>query len=171
MPGGLVLRGERVTLRPLQMAELEAVFEGLKGAPGPWSPDRERLKVMIARSGRLVGGRLTFGIEAGGRLIGDVSARQPVSALPPDVFEVGIDLYGEGDRGLGYGSEAVALLTEHLFCEAGAERVQASTAEWNAPMRSVLEKVGFIEEGVMRGFMPRNGGGRDDYVLYARLRG
>ncbi|MFN2629855.1 MAG: hypothetical protein ABR569_14680 [Gaiellaceae bacterium] len=30
MPGGLVLRGERVTLRLLQMAKLEAVFEGLR---------------------------------------------------------------------------------------------------------------------------------------------
>ncbi|MFN2629856.1 MAG: hypothetical protein ABR569_14685 [Gaiellaceae bacterium] len=87
-------------------------------------------------------GRLTFGIEAGGRLIGDVLGRQPASALPPGVSEVGIDLYGEGDRGLGYGSEAVTF----------------------------LEKPGFIEEGVMRGFMPRDGGGRDDYVLDARLR-
>ena len=170
MPGGLVLRGERVTLRPIRETELDAVFEGLKGSPGPWPPDRERLKVMIARSGRLVGGRLTFGIEAEGRLIGDISARQPASALPPGVFEVGIDLYGEADRGLGYGSEAVALLTEHLFGEIGAERVQASTAEWNTPMRGVLEKLGFAEEGVMRGFMPREGGGRDDYVLYARVR-
>ena len=65
------------------------------------------------------------------------------------------------DRGLGLAQSA------SLY---DAARVVGSTAEWNVAMRRVFTKLGFAEEGVMRGFMPRADGGRDDYVLYARLR-
>ena len=33
-------------------------------------------------------------------------------------------------------------------------------------MRTVLERLGFAEEGVLRAYMP-TGGGREDYVMYA----
>ncbi len=102
------------------------------------------------------------------RLVGDISARAPARAFPPGVWEIGIDLYRGDDRGRGYGGEAVALLTQHLFEAEGAARVQASTSVSNAAMRGVLERLGFAEEGVMRSFMPLPDGGRDDYVLYAR---
>jgi len=47
--------------------------------------------------------------------------------------------------------------------------VQATTDVRNAPMRRVLEKLGFEEEGVLRAFMP-DGDDRADYVLYAITR-
>jgi RimJ/RimL family protein N-acetyltransferase len=47
--------------------------------------------------------------------------------------------------------------------------VQASTAPGNAAMRRVLEKLGFTEEGTLRGYMPAREG-REDYVLYALTR-
>lgn len=131
-------------------------------------PDRQRLRERIERSGRFLEGRLDLAIDVDGRLAGDVGARQPKAGLPPGVFELGILLFAEF-RGKGHGSEAIEQLTRLLFAEHGAARVQASTAVANAPMRRVLEKLGFTEEGVMRGFMPRADGGRDDYVLYARL--
>lgn len=121
---------------------------------------RERLRRRLERSGRFGDGRLDLGIEAEGRLVGTVDARQPEHALPPGVFELGIGLFAEAERGRGYGSEAVALLTEHLFAARGA-----GTATWNAPMRRVLAKLGFVEEGVLRGFLPAPGG-RDDTALY-----
>jgi RimJ/RimL family protein N-acetyltransferase len=108
-----------------------------------------------------------LGIEADGRLIGDVGARCGRSMLPPGVFEFGIEIYDEADRGKGYGAEAVKLLTAHLLERLGAERVQASTAAGNVAMRKVLERLGYVEEGTLHGFMPSEGGGRDDYVLYA----
>ena len=102
-----------------------------------------------------------------GRLIGEIQARgHPAQTLPPGVFEVGIVLYDPADRGKGYGMEAVALLTGWLFEQAGAARVQASTAVGNLPMRRVLERLGFACEGVMRAFMPE-GARRSDYALYA----
>jgi RimJ/RimL family protein N-acetyltransferase len=54
--------------------------------------------------------------------------------------------------------------------EHGAHRVQASTDVRNTAMRTVLERLDFTFEGVMRGFMPTAGGGRADYALYGLTR-
>ena len=124
----------------------------------------ERLRRRIERSGHFVDGHLDLGVEVAGELVGDISARQPVAALPQGVFELGIALL-ESRRGRGYGTDAIRVLTQHLFDALEAERVQASTDVENAAMRRVFEKLGFVEEGVMRGFMPA-AGGRADYVLY-----
>ena len=85
------------------------------------------------------------------------------------MYEIGIGLFDPADRGKGYGSEAVALLTAYVFSELTAARVQASTAVGNAAMRRVLEKIGFQCEGVMRAFMPA-GDGREDYALFGVTR-
>ncbi len=89
--------------------------------------------------------------------------------MPPGVFELGIEIWSEDLRGRGIGTEAIELITSHLFGGREAGRVQASTAVWNTPMRRVFTKLGFTEEGVMRGFMPAENG-REDYVLYGVTR-
>jgi RimJ/RimL family protein N-acetyltransferase len=161
------LRGNQVILRRFRPDEFETVWESrqdLDAPPGLFA-SKERLRRLLERSGNLVDGRLDFAIEADGRLVGEIDARQPKDALPPGVFELGLTLFRADDRGRGYGSEAVALLTDYLFSVLGAERVQASTAVSNTAMRRVLEKLGFVEEGVMRSFMPGQSG-RYDYALY-----
>jgi RimJ/RimL family protein N-acetyltransferase len=106
-------------------------------------------------------------LRVASRLIGEIQARgHPAQTLPSGVFEVGIVLYDSADRGKGYGTEAVALLTGWLFDQAGAARVQAGTAVGNLAKRRVLERLGFACEGVMRAFMPE-GAGRGDFALYA----
>ena len=112
---------------------------------------------------------LDLAIEAEGRLIGDVQARHPRHAIPPGVFELGIEIYDAADHGKGYGREAVRLLTGWLFERADAGRVQAGTAVGNISMRKVLEILGFRFEGVMRGFMPGLLG-REDFTLYGVTR-
>jgi RimJ/RimL family protein N-acetyltransferase len=131
---------------------------------------RRALERQIERSGTLHDGFLRFAIDVDGRLVGEVDARCPANAFPPGVFEVGIELYEEQDRGRGYGAEAVDQILERLFAHEGAARVQASTDAGNTAMRSVLEKLGFAYEGTLRGYMPADGG-RADYVLYGLTRG
>lgn len=128
----------------------------------------ERMARRIDESGTFVDGMFNLGIEADGRLVGDVQARS--QGVPPGIAEIGITLYASDDRGRGLGREAVALLTGHLFDAHLVERVQGSTDVENAAMRRVFELLGFHEEGVMRGFMPAARGRRADYVLYAVLR-
>jgi RimJ/RimL family protein N-acetyltransferase len=164
----VTLQGERLLLRPLRGDELDVLYQGLLASPDRvGEPSRERLRVRIARSGRWVEGRLDLGIEAERRLVGSIDARAPAGAMPPGVCEIGLELF-DGERGWGLGTEALALFAAHLV-GTGFARVQASTAVDNAPMRRVLEKLGFVYEGTMRSFMP-DGEGRADYVLFALTR-
>lgn len=171
----IVLHGARCVLRAFHADELDALLaareaaESFGGARERPAREREHLRRRIARSGRLHDGLLEFAIEVDGKLAGDVQGRSGRRMLPPGVWEFGVELYGPSRRGQGIGSEAVALLTQYLFTERGAGRVQATTDVANAPMRAVLAKLGFQEEGVLRGFMPDEApdGPRHDYVLSA----
>jgi RimJ/RimL family protein N-acetyltransferase len=129
----------------------------------------DRLRKRIEHSGQLVDGWLDLGIEADGRLVGDITARSPKNSFPPGVFEVGITLFDPGDRGKGFGREAIELMTTHLFEAAKAGRVQATTAVDNVAMRRVLEALDFVHEGTLQAFMPGLDG-RDDYAMYAVTR-
>jgi RimJ/RimL family protein N-acetyltransferase len=163
----LRLEGDRVVLRAFRPDELELVVAARERGQTPGVPrsPRTRIRQRLERSGRLVRGWIDMAIEAEGQLVGEVDARQPSDSMPPGVFELGILLYDAAERGKGYGSEAIALLTDHLFEREDGERVQGSTAVANTAMRRVFIKLGFVEEGIMRGFMP-GPNGREDYALY-----
>jgi RimJ/RimL family protein N-acetyltransferase len=152
-----------VTLRPFRPDDVDLL---LRNAGRGMT--RERMAQRIEGSGNFVDGVFNLGVEADGRLVGDVQAR--AQGVPPGIAEIGITLFANADRGRGLGREAVALLTEHLFDAHLIERVQGSTDVENGAMRRVFELLGFHEEGVMRGFMPAARGRRADYVLYAVLR-
>ena len=167
------VRGSRVVLRPLRTDELETIVEAQTRlyafAEKSAAAVEKRLRTRIEHSGELVDGWLDFGIEAEGRLVGDITARSPRNAFPPGVFEVGITLFQDDDRGKGYGREATELMTTHLFEAAEAGRVQATTALDNLPMRRVLEALGFVHEGTLQAFMP-GPESREDYAMYAVTR-
>jgi len=119
------------------------------------------MRLRVARSGRLEEGCLDLGIEAEGELIGEIQTyRPPGRKLPPDVYELGVVIHEPAHRGRGLGTDAVALLTGWLISDAGARRVQASVRPENAPMRRVLERLGFEVLGRLRGYGA-------EYVLYA----
>jgi RimJ/RimL family protein N-acetyltransferase len=164
------LAGDRVLLRPLALDELDTVWQArVNDETAPWmsTPQAyERLRQRIANSGRFVDGWLDLGIEEQERLVGEIDARQPPRSMPQGVYELGISLFETTDRGRGLGTEAVRLLTRYLFENEDADRVQASTWVENHAMRRVFAKLGFLEEGVLRAYMPSERG-RDDYVMCA----
>jgi len=164
-----------VRLRRIREAETDTLVRarireaGTLAQPGP-APDEDQIRIQlqgrVAHSGGFYRGEILLGIEANGRLVGEIQARRPENAMPPGVFELGIGLFDESDRSKGVGSKAVALMTKRLMDEEGAHRVQAGTDLENVAMRRVLERLGFEFEGIMRGFMPSPAGPRD-YALYA----
>jgi RimJ/RimL family protein N-acetyltransferase len=164
------LDGDSVSLRPLRPEELETVWEArISDDTARWmsTPHAyERLKARVANSGRFVDGWLDLGIEAEGRLVGEIDARQPPRSMPQGVYELGISLFETSDRGRGLGTDAIRLITRYLFEHEDADRVQASTWVENRAMRRVFEKLGFVQEGILRSYMPSERG-RDDYVIYA----
>jgi len=161
------LRGDRVTLRPFREDEFALAL-----ARQPFE-DEERREVRrrrLALSGTRTAWEIMFAIEAEARLLGDIQARCSDQAMPPGVWEIGLDLWQPSDRGRGLGSEAVRLITSHLFEVEGAHRVQATTDVDNAAMRRSLEKCGFTFEGFLRGFMPLADGPPHDHAMYATTR-
>jgi len=86
------------------------------------------------------------------------------------VFGIGIELFDQVHRGKGYGTEAVAMLVRHLFEQEAARRVEGGTTPENAPMRRVFERLGFVEEGVLRERLPASDGGGADCVMYGMTR-
>jgi RimJ/RimL family protein N-acetyltransferase len=148
------IEGARVTLRPLAMSELDASLAAREAADPtvhPTKPDRERLRVRFERSGLLQDGALDLAIDVGGRRIGEIQTyRPPERELPEGAYEVGIMIDDPEQRGRGYGREAVELLVGWLFAEADATRVHMPTVEGNAAMRTVLERLGFHADGVVR---------------------
>jgi RimJ/RimL family protein N-acetyltransferase len=66
-----------------------------------------------------------------------------------------------GDRGKGYGREAVRLLVDWLFREEDLERVGATCDVANLPSSRLLERLGFRLEGTMRSSLFHHGGWHD----------
>lgn len=169
-----VLHGERVTLRPYLAEEVDRVDAAMRSMDaaqwlplGP--PPRSELRRRVEAGGRFVDGRIDLALEVQGRMVGEIDARRPKWCLPPGVFELGVTVFEASDRGRGVGTEAVALITGHLFDAGEAHRVELTTDLDNAAMRTVAERVGFAMEGVLRSFMPTPAG-RRDYALYAITR-
>ena len=179
-PPGLApvrITGDRVTLRPFtepEVADVESVVYDQPDAErdrwefplGP--PPRDAFRERLLGSGRFVRDVLDLAVDVEGRLVGQVQARRPKEYAPPGVYSLGISLRSQ-ERGRGIGSEAVRLLTSHLFTQESAARVEVSTDVENRPMRAVSERLGFALEGVLRSFMPTREG-RRDYALYAMTR-
>jgi len=166
------LRGERVRLRGFRLEEVPVALERMQAIPATELDEdaarvrRERLQ----RSGERNDWEIMLAVESNGRLVGDVQGRCPRFAMPPGVWELGIELWDEADRGRGIGKETIALLSSYLFDREDAIRVQATTDVDNAPMRRVLEALGFGLEGVLRGFMPDADGPPRDYAMYGMTR-
>lgn len=77
---------------------------------------------------------------------------------------------GEAFRGRGYMTEAARRVLSWAFETAGFERVQATYFPGNDASAAVMRKIGMQPEGLLRGYVLKNGQYRDLY-LQAVLRG
>jgi RimJ/RimL family protein N-acetyltransferase len=76
---------------------------------------------------------------------------------------------GESYWGRGIMSAAVRATVEYVFSRIDVVRLEAPVFEWNPPSMRVLEKCGFVREGVLRRSAFKDGQVIDT-VLYARIR-
>jgi RimJ/RimL family protein N-acetyltransferase len=172
------IRGRSVLLRGFRADEAErliSLYANVGGAGTMSTPVTERsIRAKIEASGTWSDAPwgMILAIDADGDLVGEIQARGgPNSALPPGVYELGIELYDEQRRGRGIGTDAITALSGYLFQEKEANRVQLSTDVTNAAMCGAAERAGFLFEGVMRSYVaPREDEPAHDYALYGRTR-
>jgi RimJ/RimL family protein N-acetyltransferase len=143
---------ERLRLRPLQAADLEA-FVAYRSDPDvaryqSWEPTYgmpDARALLAAQAG------LAFGTpgawmqvaaldRASGELVGDCAVH--VLADQPRTAEVGVTL-APGHQGAGLATEALGAIVATLFADHRMHRVIAQTDDRNTAVHRLLERLGF----------------------------
>jgi aminoglycoside 6'-N-acetyltransferase len=141
------LRGERVTLRPLDAEDVDRLAAILAEPEvvawwGRWDADRVRAELIEPED------EVVFAIEVDGELVGSI---QYTEENDPDYRHASIDLFlAPSWHGRGLGSEAVRVVARYLFDERGHHRLTIDPAAANERAIRAYERVGFRPVGVMR---------------------
>ncbi len=143
----MVVRGERVTLRPLTSADVGRLARlAAESEVARWwhGAGEEELRALLAPAERAI----AFAVEHEGELIGLAQAAEETE---PDYRHAGIDLFlGAAWHGRGLGGDTVRTLARWLFDERGHHRVTIDPALANEPAIRAYERIGFKRVGVLR---------------------
>ncbi|MGB6229205.1 MAG: GNAT family protein [Litorimonas sp.] len=143
----------------------------------PWEPDwldghlsRASYRLRLSRFKKLVSGdrAYPFHILRGDTLIGAVNLTH-VERGAAQSAKLGYWV-AQAQSGRGHARAAVRALTTFAFDQLALHRVEAAVQTDNAPSIRVLERNGYIREGVARGLL-RIDGEWADHAIYAKLRG
>lgn len=162
-----------VELRPVRESDVEFLcrFDVEPGLIGPnWYGFRDagRQRRRLQSDGWLGDEDGKLIVSAGGEVAGFVGWT-PAGHGAGRYHSVGIVLLPEW-RGRGIGTRAQALLCRYLFAHTAAHRIEAGTQPENAAEQGALRKIGFRQEGVLRGAEFRDGAWCD-IVVFGLLRG
>jgi RimJ/RimL family protein N-acetyltransferase len=108
-----------------------------------------------------------WAIEVDGHAVGaiGIQPREDVNRISAEIgFWLGEEYWGRGIM-----TEAVGAVTHHAFRGRGFVRVFAEVFEWNEASMRVLEKNGYVREGVLRSHAIK-AGRVIDQVVYAAVR-
>lgn len=122
-----------------------------------------RVQRREARAGRT----LPFAVHVDGRLSGQVT----VNSVVRGAFDAGYVGYWVDERVAGRGvlPTALALVVDHCFGPVGLHRIEANVRPENAASRRVVEKLGFVQEGLHRRYLFIDDDWRD-HLSFALLR-
>ncbi len=147
------LRGEKVLLRPVEVADVAAMLE----------PDPEGDRLTGTHHEFAVGARerwyatradfddrldLAIVDRAAGNYVGEVVLNELDRDNRSCNFR--IIVFYDRNRGRGLGTEATRLMLAHAFETVGLHRVELSVYLFNPRARRVYDKVGFVHEGTTR---------------------
>jgi RimJ/RimL family protein N-acetyltransferase len=171
---GAMLRGQRIILRPIREADLDAFYAAHtdianRGAFFPLGVASEsKLRRDFAETGlwEREEGTLLI-VTPAGEMAGHIEFFKPVGYW--DAWELSYQLYDDAFAGRGYVSEAVQLMVDYLFGSKKPHRIQLVIVPENAASRRIAEKCGFTLEGTARGAF-FNDGRNQDVLIYSLLR-
>ena len=142
-----MLIGEKVTVRPVMETDLELIQREMQDleSRGPWYPLPQRSFVKLRKSyeedGLWASDHGTFMIEVEGRTVGQINWGLLDADLPD--MGIGYRVYATEDRGKGYGTEALVLLTRYLFDTEPINRAFMVIHVDNKASQRLAEKAGF----------------------------
>jgi ribosomal-protein-alanine N-acetyltransferase len=171
----LSLSANGVILRPLKRSDrhhwAEIKFRN-KSWLNPWeatSPDgmpvNPVFKDIYRLSKRAAKSRNTFmfAIEVDGHLVGQITLGNVIwGSLREAYIGYWID---ETYANRGIMTTSLALLTDYALAEAGLHRIEVSIRPENAASLRVVEKLGFIKEGLRPRFLHIDGDWRDHFIF------
>lgn len=105
---------------------------------------------------------LVFAIDLGGELVGGIGLemRQDIYSKAPLIgYWLGEPFWGRGIM-----TEAVKLVADYAFAKLDIVRLQAGILGNNPASMRVLEKAGFVKEGVLHNAIVKNGEVLDEHV-------
>lgn len=146
----VVLKTERLTLRPWKETDLEDFYEYARvdgvGQMAGWNPHRgiEESRDILSR---FVAGKKVFALEYQGKAIGSLGVEEYKEKNYPELAalqgrEVGYVL-SKDYWGQGLMPEAVRAVIGWLFGEEKLDFVMVGHFDWNNQSRRVIEKCGF----------------------------
>jgi len=166
---------DQVSLRPFREQDLP-FLEQLSGDPSVSGPyvwagfrDTQGRRRRWEKDGYISVESTAIAVFGGDTLIGIASWEAKDRGGPAGgCYEIGLALLPKY-RGRGLGLMAQKLLVQHLFDCTLAHRLEAQTDAENIAEQTVLERIGFRREGVLRGARFRQGAWRD-MLMYGLLR-
>ena len=185
----LVLTGTEIILRPLTLADAEALAqaagesrEQYRFNPVPSGLEESRSYIELALRQQAAGERMPFAIVWRGKVVGTTSywELQPWQwpavhkrlqrSLHPDVAEVGGTWLAASAQRTRCNTEAKYLLLAHAFEEWAVYRVSFRTDERNERSRHAIERLGARFEGVRRADRPGVDGTVRNSAFYSIVR-
>ena len=155
-PPGLAIDAT-TRLRPWRVEDAPALYEAVMSgqehiarwmswADGTYTIDRAR-DFLAGCEREYPSGRLDWAIEVDGVPVGSLGV--PRSEPAHGEYEIGYWL-AEPYTGRGIMTRSAAVVTDWLFDQKSAHRVQIAALSGNTPSRAVAERLGFTLEGVFR---------------------
>jgi ribosomal-protein-alanine N-acetyltransferase len=176
----IVLKGRRITLRPLTVTDFgqwQEVRTRSREWLTKWEPQRPpgTPDVVDSRAGfsarcrardreRQLGAGFGFGIFHGHRFCGEINVNG-VQRGPFQNAYVGYWI-DEACAGQGLVPEAVVAVARHAFEDLGLHRLQIAIIPRNTASRRVVEKLKIRDEGVAERYLEINGAW-EDHIRYA----
>ena len=158
----MILKTERLNLRPLRAADAPALFAILGDVEAMKFWDRPAI-ARTATATEIVASQLSA-MEDGHFLYwtvwrdGDAIGSVDLSALDFTHMrgEIGF-LFRRDQWGQGYGREAMGAMIQHAFRQLRLERLEAKVHAANMPAKKLLGLLGFMPEGRLGGYVLRDG--------------
>ena len=152
----LMLRGEKVTLRPVERDDLKLLHEfrgdlevHVLADDDPWLPRPfESFEKFFEERLKSTDPEAWFAMEVDGRLIGDCGLWD--FDITSRHCNLGISIGERDSWGKGYGRDAVRLLVDYAFRHHNLVKVCLTTASDNERAIRAYEAAGFEREGLLR---------------------